>query len=179
MSKSEDLYGSDFINLYGNYIHKTAIIYDNVQLGKGNVIGAYCVIGSNGEMRKPKGFKGTVKEFQESFEGSVFIGNDNVISEHVTIQRPLETLEATSIGHRNIIMAHSHVGHNVIIGSDCEICTGTIIGGYVIVKDRVKLKLGVTVRNRLVINEGSLVGLGGVVTKDVESHRVIYGNPAK
>jgi len=120
----------------GNEIHHTAIIYPNVKMGKGNKIGAYCVIGSDGEIRGAKEFKGWVE-----------IGDNNVISELVTIQRPLEPT-ATKIGDGNIIMAHSHIGHDAEIGNNCELCTGSIIGGYATIKDFVKLKLNVTVRNR-------------------------------
>ena len=55
-----DFYNSDWIDIDGNKIHKTAIIYPNVRMGKGNIIGAYCVIGSNGEMRNVN---------QEDFKG--------------------------------------------------------------------------------------------------------------
>ncbi len=32
---------TEWINIDGNHIHKTAIVSDFVELGKGNVIGAY------------------------------------------------------------------------------------------------------------------------------------------
>ena len=48
---SKDIYNSEIINTDGNFIHRTAIIYPNAKLGKGNHIGAYTVIGSNGEIR--------------------------------------------------------------------------------------------------------------------------------
>ena len=166
---SQDLYNDQWINIDGNYVHKTAIIFDNVKMGKGNWIGAFTVIGSNGEIRGKN---------QDEFEGFVTIGDNNVISEHVTIQRPIEST-ATRIGSNNIIMAHSHLGHDVFVGDNCEICTGVIIGGYTIVKNGVKLKLGVTVRNRLVIGLNALIGLGSVVTKDIPDNSVAYGNPAK
>jgi acyl-[acyl carrier protein]--UDP-N-acetylglucosamine O-acyltransferase len=152
-----------------NVIHETAIIYDNVQLGKNNVIGAYAVIGGNGEIRGVS---------QSEFKGKVVIGDNNVISELVTIQRPFENT-STVIGSNNIIMAHSHIGHDVTIGDNCEICTGSIIGGYAVIADNVKVKLGVTVRNRKKINKGALVGLGAVVVKDVEAETIVVGNPAK
>ena len=46
------------MNLYEKYtydesneIHETAIIFPNVKIGKNNIIGAYSVIGGNGEIR--------------------------------------------------------------------------------------------------------------------------------
>ena len=165
----EDFYNDDFYNVDGNYIHKTVIVNDCVKLGKGNTIGAYAVIGGNGEIRGVN---------QNEFKGTVIIGDNNVISELTTIQRPFENT-STVIGNNNLIMAHSHIGHDVTIGNDCEICTGTIIGGYTKIENGVKLKLGVTVRNRLVIESGSLIGLGGVVVKSVKPNSIVYGNPAK
>ncbi len=166
----QDLYNIDWINLDGNYIHKTAIIHPNVEMGTGNWVGAYSVIGSNGEIRGKD---------QKAFKGKVIIGNNNIISELVTIQRPFDAKSVTHIGSDNIIMAHAHVGHDAFIGNGCEVCTGVIIGGYAIIKDGVKLKLGVTVRNRVVVGLGALVGLGSVVTKDVYTNSVVYGNPAR
>lgn len=151
-----------------NDIHPTAIIYDCVDIGKGNKIGAYAVIGSNGEIRNCK-----------EFNGRVVIGDGNVISEHVTIQRPSASDAATYIGSRNLIMAHSHIGHDAIIGNDTEICTTSVIGGYAIVKDGAKVKLHCVVRNRITVGVGSIVGMGSVVTKDVADGAVVYGNPAK
>lgn len=164
-----NLYEQDWINIDGNHIHRTAIIHPNVKLGKGNWIGAYTVIGSNGEIRGKD---------QKDFKGTVTIGDNNVISEHVTIQRPFENKD-TSIGSNNIIMAHSHIGHDAIIMDDCEICTGVIIGGYTVVESGVKIKLGTTVRNRLRIGSNSLIGMHSAVIKDVEKGSTVYGVPAK
>lgn len=168
--QTDDLYDpySRFDN--SNQIHHTAIIYDNVTLGKNNVIGAYSVIGSNGEMRGVN---------QADFKGKVTIGDNNVISELVTIQRPYTDGASTVIGSGNIIMAHSHIGHDVKIGDNCEICTGSIIGGYAEIGNEAKIKLGVTVRNRKKIGAKSLVGLGATVVADVEENSIVYGNPAK
>ncbi len=171
-NKPKTLSADDIYNPFSkfhpsNKIHHTAVIHDNVTLGKNNVIGAYTVIGSNGEIRGATEFK-----------GKVIIGSGNVISELVTIQCPQEET-FTEIGDNNLIMAHSHIGHDVKIGSECEICTGSIIGGYAVIEDQVKIKLGCTIRNRKIIGQGSLVGMGSVVVKDVEPGSVVYGNPAK
>jgi UDP-N-acetylglucosamine acyltransferase len=168
--KSEDIYTADYINTDGNHIHKTAIINSGVKLGKGNWIGAYSVIGSNGEIRGVK---------QTDFKGVVEIGDNNIISEHVTIQRPYEEGSVTKVGNNNIIMAHAHIGHDAVIEDNCEICCTSVIAGHTTVKEGAKIKLGVITRNRITIGEHSIVGMGSVVTKDVPERQVWVGNPAK
>lgn len=163
----EDLY--DPHGIYeGNDIHHTAIIYPNVIMGKGNKIGPYCVIGSDGEIRDC-----------DEFKGIVVIGDNNVISELVTIQRPKDQGSVTEIGSNNILMAHSHVGHDVKIGNNCEISTSSVIGGYVEIGNNTKVKLNVTIRNRKKIGQNCLIGMGSVVVKDVDDNSVVVGNPAK
>jgi len=151
-----------------NEIHPTAVIYPNVRLGKNNKIGAYSVIGSDGEIRN-----------SDKFEGFVTIGDGNVISEHVTIQRPQDKSKFTAVGDNNIIMAHTHIGHDAKVCSNCEISTGTIIGGYALIKDGAKLKIGVTVRNRITIEKDVIVGMGSVVVKDISEGLTVVGNPAR
>lgn len=165
-----DLTDHGFINLDGNWIHKTAIIYPCVKMGKANVIGAYSVIGANGEIRgkRPDEFKGTVE-----------IGDKNVISEHVTIQRPFEAGKKTHVGSDNLIMAHVHIGHDATVGNECEVCTSSVVGGYAWIRDGAKVKLHCVIRNRAVIGVDATVGMGSVVTKNVPDNAVVYGNPAK
>lgn len=158
-------------NIGGNLIHVTAIVHPSyVVLGKGNIIGPYAVIGEAGEQRgkHPKDFK-----------GKVVIGDNNRISEHVTIQRPFESNQNTKIGDGNFIMAHSHIGHDSQIGNNNELCTNTIVGGYCNIKDDVKIKLSTVIRNRITIHSGATIGMGSVVVSDVNKNTLIYGNPAK
>lgn len=167
--KQQDLYNSNWVNLDGNWIHITAIVHDNVIMGKGNVVGPYTIIGGNGEIRGKN---------QLDFKGHVEIGNDNVISELVTIQRPYDEGAVTKIGSNCIITAHSHIGHDVTVGDNVEVCY-SILGGYSTVKSGAKIKMNCTIRNRRTVGENAVVGMGSVVVKDVEANTVVMGNPAK
>lgn len=170
LTESMKHYDSEWIRVDSNMVHCTAIVYPNVRLGTNNIIGAYCVIGSNGEIRG--------KDYNE-FKGSVIIGNNNRISEHVTIQRPFEDGQSTMIGDNNLIMAHVHIGHDAYIGDNVEICTSSVIGGYAYIFDNVKIKLNCTIRNRVVIEPDVVIGMGSVVVKDVKEGQTVKGNPAK
>lgn len=166
-----NIYEMEWITLgNNNKVHLTAIIYDNVNIGRNNVIGPYAVIGGNGEIRGKD---------HNSFKGTVEIGDNNVISEHVTIQRPFDADCKTIIGSNNIIMAHAHIGHDAVVGDNTEICTSSVLGGYCIVENGVKLKLKCVVRNRITIGENSIIGMGSAVVSNIEPNSVAYGSPAK
>lgn len=168
-----DLYNLEehgFVNINGNWIHSTAIVYPWVKLGKNNIIGAYSVIGSNGEMRNVN---------PSEFKGKVIIGNNNVISELVTIQRPFNEGKHTIVGDNNIIMRGSHSGHDSVIGNNCEICCNVILGGYATIGDNSKIKLGVIVRNRLSVGLNCVIGMGSMVVKNVPDGQIWLGNPAR
>ena len=68
---------------------------------------------------------------------------------------------ATQIGSRSWLMKSVHVGHDVVIGEDCEIGVGVIIRPYITVGD------------------GARLGAGAVVISDVPAGEVWVGNPAR
>lgn len=161
-----EIYDVDYINTNGNYIHETAIIGENVKLGKGNIIMPYAVIGQIGFIRGVKKHKGIIE-----------IGNDNKIGCHVCIMSPDKG--KTIIWNNNLIMNLVNIAHNVWIKNNCEIGAGTIISGHVLIEHDANIKVGVVIRNRKTIGEYATIGMGAVVVKDVEPHESVIGNPAR
>ena len=59
----------------GNLVHKTAVDWKNLIIGKNNYIGPYVVIGG-------------MHSIQEKNFGKIYIGNNNTINEYSNIHRP-------------------------------------------------------------------------------------------
>lgn len=85
----------------------------------------------------------------------------------------------TVIGDRTWLQKRVHVGHDSVIGADCEICVGVVLGGHVEIGDGVKVGGNTWVKPRVRIGEGAIIGGGSVVTKDVPAHEVWAGNPSR
>ena len=161
-------YMCGFQEYKGNLIHPTAIIDDCVELGVGNIIGAYAIIGANGNIRDTNHFE---------FKGKIKIGDNNKIGEFSIITRSVKGL--TQIGSENLIMHNVSIGHDSKIGNNNEIGIGSIVGGYAKIGNNCKIKLNVTIRNRIEIKDNVLIGMGANVIKSVNKGVKIWGNPAK
>jgi len=99
------------------------------------------------------------------------------IEAHVTVDAGLQ--RPTYIGRRTWLMKKVHVGHDAVIGDDCELAPGTVIGGHAFVSQKVKFGIGVLVLPFVRIGEGARLGAGAVVTRDVPAGEVWAGNPAR
>jgi UDP-N-acetylglucosamine acyltransferase len=152
-----------------NYIHPTAIIYEGVVLGKGNYIGAYCIIGAPAEH---KGNWGKTNNL-------VVIGDNNVITGLVTIDGGMN--DFTYLGNDNFLMKGVHIGHDCHISDRVTISCGAKIGGHVEIFDDVTIGLNAVIHQWKMIPEGCMIGMGAVVTKGLEMdvYSKYAGNPAK
>ncbi len=76
-------------------------------------------------------------------------------------------------------MKHVYIGHDVQIGTDCELAAGVVIGGHVKVGNGVRFGLNACVRPFIEIGDRSRIGAGAVVVKNVPAGEVWAGSPAK
>jgi len=111
----------------GCTIQAHAVIGAHVRMGPGNRIGCGAILGGD-----PQDFA-----FRPETRSTVILGEGNCIREHVTIHRGTVEGSATLVGDRCFLMAGTHLGHNVQIGSDVTLANNTLLGGHVIVEDRV------------------------------------------
>lgn len=108
--------------------------------------------------------------------GSVVIGDDVEIGSFTTVCRG--TGNDTRINKHVKIDDHVHIGHDVTIDDNCEITAGSIIGGYCFLGKNSFVGINSTLRNRIMIGEKAIIGMGSVVTKSFSAGVTIIGNPA-
>lgn len=89
------------------------------------------------------------------------------------------TVRRTKIGERTMVMASVHVGHDVLIGDDCEIAPMTSIGGHVEIGNNVRVGQGALFKPFVKIGDGARIGMGAVVVCDVPAGETWAGNPAE
>ncbi len=150
-----------------NVIIKHATIGDNCILGEGTVIGAD---GFN-HIRDEKNDWSLIPSL-----GGVCIGDNVEIGVNNCIARGTadNTIVADNVKTDSLV----YIGHDSSVGRNVEIAAGVVIAGFVIIDDDVVMGLNVSVRNRVNISEGSLVGMGGVVVNSIAENSVVFGNPA-
>lgn len=190
-------------------IHPTAIIDKSARIGSDVYIGPYCVIGKvhigdgciisahvcihdnvaigshcfikEGTIIGGAGF-GFEKDnngnrFRFPQIGGVQIGDYVEIGANTCIDRG--ALSDTIISDYVKISNHCQIAHNVQIGKNTVITACAELSGSCVIGDNVWIGPNVSVRDRRKIGHNSLIGIGGVVVKNVPENEVWGGNPAK
>lgn len=165
------------------YIHPTAIIEGNVEIGDNVSIGPYCFIkgnirlGSETNLRSHVVIEGNVTigenntfypfcaiglEPQDAKykneETFVEIGNNNIFRECVTVNRATSKEgRKTSIGSGNLLMATSHVAHDCVIGNNTIIANSVLLAGHVHVEDNVYISGQVCVHQFVTIGRNAFI----------------------
>ncbi len=158
----------------GTIIHDGVHIYDNVTIGDNCIIHSGTVIGADG-------FSYEKDENSEYLKfphySGVVIGNNVEVGANTCIDRGSlsNTIIEDGVKIDNLI----HVAHNVRIGKNSVVIALSMIGGSTVIKENAWIAPSASLRNKIIIGENSLVGLGAVVTKNVPDNTTVMGVPAK
>lgn len=150
------------------FIHRTAIIGDNVQIGDNVYIGAYCIIGSAPE------WKG-----KETEDKGVIIHNGARLTGLVTVDSGAE--KPTVIGENCYLMKHSHVGHDATLEDGVTLSCGAKVGGHSIIGKGTNIGLNAVIHQKLTVPGGCMIRASAFIGKKTElkANGKYAGVPAK
>ena len=170
----------------GSVIGPHVTVGPKVRLGRNNRVGASCVLDGwteigDGNTLYPLGSFGMPPQ-DLKYKGEptkLVIGDGNVFREFVTIHRgTIGGRGATTIGHRNYVMAYAHVAHDCLVGNDTILSHGTTLGGHVDVDDFAILGGYAGVHQFCRIGKYAFIGGFSACTKDVLPYSKTVGNRA-
>jgi len=108
------------------------------------------------------------------------IGDGNQIREFATVH--IGTAAGggvTRLGNRCLLMANSHVAHDVQLGDGCVLANSTALAGHVVVEDRVIFGGLSAVHQFTRIGRLAFVSGGAMVTQDVPPYVTVQGDRAE
>ncbi len=181
------------------YIHPTAEIGGDVELGPFTYIGPNCRVGDGSRLHNNVTLVGNTAlgEGNEVFPGAVLgaipqdkkyqgeetwvvIGNQNVIRECVTVNSgTMQGGGITRIGHRNLIMASCHIAHDCILDDDITMANSVLLGGHVRVESHASFGGLAAVHHFVTVGQHAFVGGLARVTQDVPPFMLVEGNPVR
>jgi UDP-N-acetylglucosamine acyltransferase len=184
-------------------IHETAVVHAEAKVGEGCRIGPYCIVGSQVVLGKncflhshvvidgrtnlgddnevfPFCSIGLKTQDLKWDGGRTFteIGERNTFREYVTIHSATSEGGVTRVGHRNHVLAYSHIAHDVQVGNDVIMSNSATLGGHVVVQDRAVIGGLAAVHQFCRIGHLSIIGGCSKVVQDVAPFTLVDGNPA-
>lgn len=166
-------------------IHAFAYIDKNVEIGPGCEIMPYASIirgtrmGSNNKVYQGAIVGADPQDFRwKGDETYCYIGNNNVIREHVIINRGIRADGGTRIGDDSFIMAEAHIGHDSHIKGKCVVGNGVTIAGDAEIDECVILSSNAIVHERCRIGRYALIKGGCRIGSNVPPFVIIAHNPA-
>jgi UDP-N-acetylglucosamine acyltransferase len=182
-------------------IHPTALIDATAEIDAGAEIGPYCIVGpevhigartrlmANNYLEGPTWIGEDNLFFPYSTVGvasqdlkykgeraETRIGHRNRIREFVTIHRGTQGGGlVTAIGSDNLLMAYSHIAHDVRIGDHVIMANGVTLAGHVTIGDWADISAFTGVHQFCRIGRHAFVGPYSVVIQDVLPYSTTVG----
>lgn len=166
-------------------IHPFAYIDANVEIGDGCEIMSYTSIlkgtrmGKNNKVYQNSIIGADPQDFRwHGEETYCYIGDNNVIREHVIINRGIRTEGGTRIGDDSFIMAETHIGHDSHINGRSVIGNGVTIAGDAEVGECSILSSGVILHENSNVGQWCLIKGGCRISGNVPPFVIMAHNPA-
>lgn len=100
-------------------------------------------------------------------ETHVFVGDNTVIRECVTISRGTRDKHKTVVGESCLLMAYVHVAHDCFIGNSCILANAVQLAGHVTIDDHAIIGGTSAVHQFVKVGAHTMISGGSLVRKDV------------
>lgn len=185
-------------------IHPSAIVDPSARIGAGAKIGPFCTIGAHVDLgdgcelishvvlagHTTIGPRCRIFPFASigqapqdlRYKGeptTLTIGQDCIIREGVTINPGTANGKGkTTVGDRCFLLAHSHVAHDCVVGSNVILTNNTMLAGHCHIGDFAILGGGVGIHQFVRIGPHAFIGGLSAVENDVIPYGMVIGNRA-
>jgi len=115
----------------------------------------------------------------------------NIIDSSAIISKNIIIGEGNFIGKGTISNTDVHIGNGCILNTGCiidhdcfiedfvHLAPGCVLSGGVLVKKYSHIGTHSTIIQNITIGKNVLIGAGSVVLKDIQDHKMAYGNPCR
>ena len=149
-------------------IAKNVIIEEGTWIGPNVTIFEGARIGKNCKIYPGASISSVPQDLKfEGEETEVFIGDNTVIREYVTISRGTSDKHKTVIGKNCLLMAYVHVAHDCFVGDHCILVNAVQLAGHVTIDDYAIIGGSSAVHQFVKIGAHVMVSGGSLVRKDV------------
>jgi UDP-N-acetylglucosamine acyltransferase len=111
------------------------------------------------------------------YRGRLEIGDDNRIGEFATVSLGTEKGGGvTRIGHRNMLMAYVHVGHDCELGDEIVLTNTCQLAGHVVIEDRALVSGHTGIVQFVRLGTCSFLVAGSFANKDIPPYTIAEGH---
>ena len=110
---------------------------------------------------------------------SLITFNPSVIGEGTVVMAGSIFATDVKLGEHCVVSLMVSLGHDDHIGDFCTLAPKATLSGNVTCESGVEIGTLAAVRQGITLAKGSLLGMGGILTKNTEPDNVYIGNPAK
>ncbi len=118
-------------------------------------------------------------QFTNLIHKSVYIGDNVTLGKGIFIAYDVVISNDTVIDDFVLINSRSLIGHDCQVGKFSSIGVYNFVGGGVSIGKECNLHSRSSVKNNLIIESNTIVGMGSVVIRNVSENSTVFGNPAK
>ena len=151
-------------------------------IDKFNIQGAILAIGNNWTRKDvAKKISDSVPNFDfvSTIHPSAIVGKGVKIGKGSAILPGAIVNANATIGDFCILNTNSSLGHDGMMNDFSSIASGVCTGGDLVLGRFSAISLGANIIEKITIGEHSIIGAGSLVVKNVGSHSVVYGSPAR